>query len=513
MQMKSLKAKKLQNFIKLPKRFFAGGGGHDIDYNLKEFDVCFVGGLNAANVLKYMQHTQFPGTMVGFNPKQKFFNELHYEHLIHGSMQPFKYIAMAFNSNYDIKHAAFFPSRVTKIIPEKNQIVDDRGITFTYKALVLNTGLDQKVENMPFVDKYVNDGEFGKSRVFVHMPSDDFHIERNRRIYSMHKDNDFLLYIPEFPNRREAADAWYLALDTYFSWGIHSGGKPANTKVHVITPNNVLFKFPFANEVVMEEVSQRKTIELHFGYELVNIEIIEKGIHATHRYATFRHKKTGEEKRMIFGTLLLSPNNKKRACYESNDLTDEHGQVKVNPYTLQHVKYENIFAFGDCINANTTKSFYATLNQGVVLRNNLSDYLNGKEFKGIYEGYSSFAVQNTMDKQWIMSHKYNYKPSFGNFYVPRLLGLFVYRWKNLLEKQYFSKVFQGKLNYGYPWLSKNRYFRPIEENRYVRKNHIKREDIFIHKNTPPVLSFHHHHDTLEHIHDKSQHKVVAKGQH
>ena len=33
----------------------------------------------------------------------------------------------------------------------------------------------------------------------------------------------------------------------------------------------------------------------------------------------------------------------------NSGLCDEHGLVDVNRYTLQHSKFENVFAFGDCI--------------------------------------------------------------------------------------------------------------------------------------------------------------------
>ena len=488
--MKSL-TKNTNKFYKLTKKSFAGGH-KDIDYSLKEFDIAFIGGLNAANCLKYMQHTDFHGTMAAWNSKSKFYNEHHYEYVISGEMASYKYISMAFGSNFDNKQSAYFAHRIVNIKPEENKIIDDKGEVYTYKALVLNTGLHQKVENMPFVEKHVNDGEMGHSRVFIHNPTNDEHIERNRRIYWLHRDHDFLVYLPKLPSRREVYDHWYLSLDSYLSKYIHSEGLPANTKIRVITPNNTLFKFPFANEVVMDEISQRTMIELHFGWELTNIEVIEKGINSTLRYATFKNSK-GEEMRHQFGTLLLSPNNVKRDIYKNNDLADEHGQVTVNPYTLQHVKYPNIFSFGDCINVDTTKSFYASINQQVVARTNLSNYLHGKDLDGIYEGYSSFSVYHSIDRMWQFSHRYGYEPAALNFYVPRFLGIFSYKLKGSLEKQFFSKIYTFKPNYGYPYLNKNRYFRPLNENTYLQKKGLTRKDIMIHETHAPELSFHHHH--------------------
>jgi len=463
-----------------------------INYSLRDLDIVFIGGVNCASTIKYMQYTGFHGPMAGFCTRIQAYNEHLYEYLIHGHMKPFKYNATSFSGNYDAEASIYSNHKIVDINPKENKVIDDMGNTYSYKALVLNTGLDQAVANMPFIHKYTQDGEFGESRVFVHNPSDTNHLDRNRRIFAMHKDNDFIVYLPEYPSRREAYDGWYLALDSYLSWGIQSGAHHEKMKIRVITPNKNLYKFKFANEVVMEECSNRDLIELHFGWEITDVEIVEKSPNATYRYATFKNKETGEEMRLQFGTLLLTPNNKKRTLYENNDLTNEHGEVTVNPYTLQHTKYPNVFAFGDCANLDTTKSLYATMNQNAVLRTNLTDFVNGRELKGIYEGYSSFAVNHCIDKQWIFSHRYNDVPSFGNFYVPRFLGLAAYCVKNELEKQYFTKVFQSKPNYGWPYLVKDKYFRPIDENKYLKKNNIKREEVLIHPVQPSIVHDHHH---------------------
>jgi sulfide:quinone oxidoreductase len=52
-------------------------------------------------------------------------------------------------------------------------------------------------------------------------------------------------------------------------------------------------------------------------------------------------------------------------------LTDSTGYLDVDPFTLQHKTYDNIFGLGDVINAPTTKSFYGGLSQVAVLRNNV----------------------------------------------------------------------------------------------------------------------------------------------
>lgn len=136
------------------------------------------------------------------------------------------------------------------------------------------------------------------------------------------------------------------------------------------------------------------------------------------------------------------------------------------------------------------------MNQGVVVRNNLWDYLHGNEFKAVYDGYSSFAVHHSIDRLWVFKHRYNYEPIATNFYVPRFLGWLAYKLKNSLEKNFMAKIYQKKANFGYPYLMKDRYFRPLWENQFLKEKKIPLSDVLIHENHKPQLSFEgaRHHD-------------------
>lgn len=69
-------------------------------------------------------------------------------------------------------------------------------------------------------------------------------------------------------------------------------------------------------------------------------------------------------------------------------ITGSDGMVEVNPYTLQHKRFENIFAFGDCISANTTRTMNAAIAQNPTIKHNLKNFMHGKELNSIYNGYS-----------------------------------------------------------------------------------------------------------------------------
>jgi hypothetical protein len=257
--MKALQANK-RNFIEISKKYFAAGGKKKtIDPNLREFDVCVIGGLNGANMIKYYQHKHFHGTIAGFCARNKFAMEHLYDHLFSGNTQPYKYLAMPFSSNFETNEAKCVKDRVTGIDPNKNEIVTDKGDVYKYKTLVLNTGLDQLGSNLPYLKGLIDD-DYAKSRVFIQEPSNPHQVNRNTRMFFMHKDGDFLIYLPKFPSRGECYDHWYLKLENYLARGWHLESRPRSYRIKVITPNDCLLRFPFANEVMLDEIEQRGNI-------------------------------------------------------------------------------------------------------------------------------------------------------------------------------------------------------------------------------------------------------------
>ncbi len=63
---------------------------------------------------------------------------------------------------------------------------------------------------------------------------------------------------------------------------------------------------------------------------------------------------------------------------KTSRIADANGFVDVDKETLQHKKYSNIFAIGDCTNLPTSKTAAAVAAQGQILYENLSHVIAGK---------------------------------------------------------------------------------------------------------------------------------------
>jgi sulfide:quinone oxidoreductase len=65
---------------------------------------------------------------------------------------------------------------------------------------------------------------------------------------------------------------------------------------------------------------------------------------------------TGETLEKPFAHANINPTSLPHQELVDAGLTDSNGLIDVNPYTLQHERFENVFAFGDAIRGNITRT-------------------------------------------------------------------------------------------------------------------------------------------------------------
>ncbi|EGD77928.1 flavo-binding protein [Salpingoeca rosetta] len=74
---------------------------------------------------------------------------------------------------------------------------------------------------------------------------------------------------------------------------------------------------------------------------------------------------------------------------KKSSLANAAGFVDVDQYTMQHVKYPNIFSLGDCSSVPTSKTAAAVASESGVVKQNLLAALEGKPLPAKYDGYAS----------------------------------------------------------------------------------------------------------------------------
>ncbi|KZC05641.1 Sulfide:quinone oxidoreductase, mitochondrial [Dufourea novaeangliae] len=95
---------------------------------------------------------------------------------------------------------------------------------------------------------------------------------------------------------------------------------------------------------------------------------------------------------------------------EHSTLTNEMGFLSVDPKTLRHTKYSNIYGIGDCTSTPNSKTMAAIAAQGKVLYKNICDDLSGKPMTMAYNGYSSCPLVTGYSKCILAEFDYNLQP-------------------------------------------------------------------------------------------------------
>ena len=92
---------------------------------------------------------------------------------------------------------------------------------------------------------------------------------------------------------------------------------------------------------------------------------------------------------------------------KESTLSDSDGWVDVNPTTLQHKSYSNIFGLGDASNAPTSKTGAAIRKQAPIVVNNLLQVMDNEMLTHHYDGYTSCPIVTGYNKLILAEFDYN----------------------------------------------------------------------------------------------------------
>lgn len=296
--------------------------------------------------------------------------------------------------NYFQKTAALLCSSVAtsqrlpleKIDPVNSTVTIKGGRTFGYKNLVLATGLNPDWEAIkglheafhnPSAPVYTNyDSATAPSKYKEFVPMAD--------------NGDIYIYLPPFPYAGEIESMNLLvALDT---WAMHEkiGLISPLRKVHIVSANDrFASKDALLDKFIRERIAKFEKVELSFNTKLLEVDAKAKKLVL---------ETPSGAKTVPFNRLYAHLPAKPHAFFEGSGLTPAGSlEMPVNPKTLQHAKYGNIFGVGDICDLPIQKSFFAGLYQNHVVRHNILEQLYGQPANAEYKGETSFPVWTSVN--------------------------------------------------------------------------------------------------------------------
>ncbi len=153
----------------------------------------------------------------------------------------------------------------------------------------------------------------------------------------------------------------------------------------------------------LDQIVQRRGIETLFRHNLIEIR-------AANREAVFENLDTGQHITLHYDMLHVTPPMGPPDFIAHSPLADAGGWVDVDKHTLQHVRYPNVFALGDCSNLPTSKTGAAIRKQAPVLVANLRAAMHGKPLAASYDGYTSCPVVTRYGRVILAEFDYDKQP-------------------------------------------------------------------------------------------------------
>lgn len=190
----------------------------------------------------------------------------------------------------------------------------------------------------------------------------------------------------------------YLAEDYFRKQGIRD-----RTKVVFASAGAAIFSVE-KYKTVLQKVVERKGVETLFRHNLIAIDPDTKE-------AIFSHMDTGEEVSMHYDMIHVTPPMGPPDFIAKSNLANDGGWCHVDKFTLQHLKYSNVFGLGDSSSLPTSKTGAAIRKQAPVLVKNLRSLMAGRPPAARYDGYTSCPVVTGYGSMVLAEFDYDGKPA------------------------------------------------------------------------------------------------------
>ncbi len=190
--------------------------------------------------------------------------------------------------------------------------------------------------------------------------------------------------------------ALYLSADHWYKQGALS-----DVNIHFFNAGAALFGVSDYVPALQSYMDKYKA-NVHYTQNLMRIDGAKK-------VAWFAGKDSnGEdtETKIDFDMIHVCPPQCAPAFISESALADEAGWCDVNPNTLRHPRFDNVWGLGDVTNTPNAKTMAAARKQAPVVAQNVVDALNGGSPTASYDGYGSCPL--TVERGKIVLAEFSY---------------------------------------------------------------------------------------------------------
>lgn len=335
-------------------------------------------------------------------------------------------------ADYIPKGTTWIRDAVTTFLPEENKVVTASDTTYEYDALVVCPGIQLDWHKIKGFKETL-----GKNNVSCNYSFDI--APYTWELIKNFKGGTAVFTNPMGPVKCGGAPhkIMYLACDYWRKQGILD-----KCNVHYLSGAGVIFDVK-EYAATLTELIKHDNIKPHFGVNVTEVD----GANRVVNYEEKDAAGVSERKEMKFDMCHAVPPQSAPDFIKTSPLADPNnpfGFVEVNKNTMQHIRYANIFALGDCINAPAKKTGAAIRKQAPVVVTNILSLLAQQQVTAEYDGYSACPIPTEYGKLMLAEFNYTNTPkmTFPFDQVKPRWSMWILKTK-VLPWLYWNKILKG----------------------------------------------------------------------
>lgn len=296
------------------------------------------------------------------------------------------------------KNANWIQAKVEQFDPKENTVYASNNVKVKYDYLIVAMGLQVNFNKIDGLPEALEDPTSGVASNFS--PK---YVTKTFDLIKSFKGGNAIFTMPTLPIKCPGAPQkiMYLAED-YFR---KSGVRDQSTVMYNSALAVIFGVKKYAQS--LWKVVERKGIQVNLHHNL--LEVIPKEKKAIFM-VTNPEDGTVQNKTFDYDMMHVSPPMGPLPVVKDSPIADVNGWVEVNKGTMQHTRYPNVFAIGDCSNVPTSKTAAAVAGQSGVLLDSLHCVIKGEKPVEQYDGYTSCPLITGYGKTILAEFDFNAAP-------------------------------------------------------------------------------------------------------
>jgi sulfide:quinone oxidoreductase len=324
----------------------------------------------------------------------------------------------------------FILSDIEKIIPQENKVILTEGKQeINYDVLVVATGSTIRPEE---TEGLLGDG--WRKNIFDFYTYDGA-VALSQFLKSW-KGGRLVINIAEMPIKCPVAPLEFTFLaDWYFA---HKG---LRDKVEIIysTPLPGVFTKP-KSSAVLGDLLKKKNVHVEPDFAISEVDSIKNTI------------RSFDGREIPYDLLITIPVNMGSEIIERSGFGDDLHFIPTDKYTLQSLKWQNMWVIGDAANIPASKAGAVTHFEMEPVVENILAQIQGKPLPGKFDGHANCYIETGYNKAALIDFSYDVEPLPGTYPLPivgpfKLLGE---SWINHMGKLFFRWMYWNLLLPGRP---------------------------------------------------------------